>query len=83
MTFEVSNSHNALPGVGDDRLHCSHLQSITRTPFREEHFGAGIDAFCRRMVDELDAVSSKLIAIYFCKQRSRPWGGNSTRYMLR
>lgn len=83
MTFEVSNSHNALPGVGDDGLHCSHLQSITRTPFGGENFGAGIDAFCGKMADEPDAVPSKLIAKYFCRKISRPSGGKSAWFMWR
>ena len=55
VAFEVINSRNALSGVGSDGLRFSHLQSIIRTQFGQEHFGAGIEAFWRRMVDEPDA----------------------------
>ena len=55
VAFEVINSRNALSGAGSDGLRFSHLQSIIRTQFGQDHFGAGIEAFWRRMVDEPDA----------------------------
>ena len=55
VTFEVINSRNAQSGAGSDGLCFSHLQCIIRTQFGQEHFGAGIEAFWRRIVDEPDA----------------------------
>ena len=55
VAFEVINSRSALSGSGSDGLRFSHLQSIVGTQFCHEHFGAAIEAFWRRMVDEPDA----------------------------
>ena len=55
VAFEVINSRNALSGAGSDGLRFSHLQSMIRTQFGQEHFGAIIEAFWRRTVDERDA----------------------------
>ena len=54
VAFEVTNSRNALSGAGSDDLRFSCLQSIIRTQFGQEHFGAGIEALWRRTVDEPD-----------------------------
>ena len=54
VDFEIINSRNALSGAGSNGLCFSHLQSIIRTQFGQEHFGAGIEAFWRRTVDEPD-----------------------------
>ena len=45
----------ALSGAGSDGLRFSHLQSIIRTQFGQEQFGASIEAFWRRVVDDPDA----------------------------
>ena len=55
MVFEVINFRNTPSGAGSDGLRLSHLQSIIRTQFGQEHFGAGIKAFWRRMMDKPDA----------------------------
>ena len=54
VAFKVINPHNALSGAGSDGLRFSYLQSTIRTQFGQEHFGAGIEAFWRSMVDEPD-----------------------------
>ena len=53
--LEVINSRNALSGAGGDGLRFSHLQSIIRTSFGREKFGAGIEAFWRRIIDDSGA----------------------------
>ena len=45
VVLDVINSRNALSGAGSDGLRFSHLQSIIRTSFGREKFGAGIEAF--------------------------------------
>ena len=55
VVVEVINSRNALSGTGSDGLRFSHMQSIVRTGFRLEKFGAGIEAFWRRIIDDLNA----------------------------
>ena len=55
VAFEVIYSHNILSGAESDGLRFSHLQPIIRTKFGQEYFGAGIEAFSRRMVNEPDA----------------------------
>ena len=55
VAFEDINSCNALSEAGSDGLRFSHLQSIIRTQFGQEHLDAGTEAFWRRMVDERDA----------------------------
>ena len=52
VAVEVVNSRNALSGAGSDGLHFSHLQSIIRTGFGHEKFGAGVEAFWRRIIDD-------------------------------
>ena len=54
--LEVINSRNALSGAGSDGLRFSHLQSIIRTSFGREKFGAGIEAFWRRTIDDPGAL---------------------------
>ena len=56
VAVEVVNSRNALSGAGSDGLHFSHLQSIIRTGFGHEKFGAGIEAFWRRIIDDPNAL---------------------------
>ena len=51
MALDV-NSGNALSGAGSDGLRFSHLQSIIRTGFGREKFGAGTQAFWRRIFDD-------------------------------
>ena len=45
IALEVINSRNAQSGAGSDGLRFSHLQSIIRTNFGREKFGAGIETF--------------------------------------
>ena len=52
MALDVINSRNALSGVERDRLRFSHLQSIIMTGFGRETFGAGIEAFWRRISND-------------------------------
>ena len=54
MKFEVINYRSVLPGEGSDVLRFSHLPSIMRTQFSQEHFGATVEAFWRKIVDEPD-----------------------------
>ena len=51
VALEAINSRNALSGAGSGGLRFSHLQSIIRTGFGREKFGAGIEAFRRRIID--------------------------------
>ena len=44
IALEVIHSRNALSDAGSDGLRFSHLQSIIRTIFGREKFGAGIEA---------------------------------------
>ena len=46
VALEVINSRNAFSEAGIDGLRFSHLQSIIRTGFGREKFGAGIETFC-------------------------------------
>ena len=55
VAFEVINSRKALAGAGTEGLLFSRLQTIIRTRFCQKHFGTGIEACWRRMVDEPDA----------------------------
>ena len=55
VAFGVMNFRNALSGAESDGLCFSHLQSIIRTQFGRQHFGAGIEAFWRTMADETEA----------------------------
>ena len=55
VALEVINSRNALSGGGSDGLCFSHLQSIIRTGLGRENFGAGIEAFWRRIIDDPNA----------------------------
>ena len=55
VAVEVINSRNALSGAGSDSLRFSHLQSIIRTGFGRGKFGAGIEAFWRRIIDDPNA----------------------------
>ena len=55
VALEVINSRNALSGAGSDDLRFSHLKSIIRTGFVRETFGAGIEAFWRRIIDDPNA----------------------------
>ena len=50
--LDVINSRNALSGVGSDDLRFLHLQSIIRIGFGRKKFGAGIEAFWRRIFDD-------------------------------
>ena len=52
VSLEVINSRNALSGAASDGLCFSPLQSIIRTDFGREKFGAGIEAFWRRIIDD-------------------------------
>ena len=49
---------------GSDGLRLSHLQFIIRTQFWQEHFGAGIEAFWRRIVDEPDAFPPEIWELF-------------------
>ena len=51
MTLAVINSRNALSGAESHGLRFSHLQSMIRTGVGREKFGAGIEAFWRRIND--------------------------------
>ena len=53
--LEVINSRNALSGAGSDGLRFALLQSIIRTGIGREKFGAGIEAFRRRIIDDPNA----------------------------
>ena len=55
VALEVINSRNALSGAGSDGLRFSHLQSIIRTGLGREKFGAGIESFWRRIIDDPNA----------------------------
>lgn len=55
MPLELVNSRNALSYAGSDDLQFSDEQSILRTGFWPEQFGAGIDTFWIRVVDDTDA----------------------------
>ena len=52
VALDVINSRNALSGVGSDDLRFLHLQSIIRIGFGRKKFGAGIEAFWRRIFDD-------------------------------
>ena len=52
VALDVINFRNALSGAGSDGLCFSHLQSIIRTRFGRKNFGAGIEAFWRRIFDD-------------------------------
>ena len=80
VAFEVINSRNALSGAGSDSLRFSHLQSIIRTQFSQKHFGAGIEASWRRMVDEPDAFPSEFWEL-FLQSTSRPWQKNAAQFV--
>lgn len=54
VVFEVITSSNVLSGAESGGLRRSLLQSTIRTQFGEERFGAVIEAFWRRLVDEPD-----------------------------
>ena len=64
VAFEVINSCNALSGAGSDSLRFLPLQSIIRTQFGQEHFGAGIETFWRRMVDEPDVFPPEFCELF-------------------
>ena len=64
MAFEVINSHSALSGAGTDGLRFSHLQTIIRTQFGQDHFGTDIKAFWRRIVDQPSALPPKFWELF-------------------
>ena len=64
VAFEVTNYRNVLSGAGSDGLRFSHLQSIIRIEFGQEHFGVGIEAFWR-IVDEPDAFATEFWELFF------------------
>ena len=80
VTLEVINSRNARSRAASDGLRFSHLQSIIRTQFGEEHFGAYIEAFWRRMVDEPDAFPPEFWEL-FLQSNLSPWGENAARFV--
>ena len=55
VSLEVINSRHALSDAGSDGLLFSHVQSIIRTGFGLENFGAGLEAFWRRIIDDPNA----------------------------
>ena len=55
VTLEVIDSRSALSGAGSDCLSFSHLQSIIRTDFGREKFGAGVEVLWRRIIDDPSA----------------------------
>ena len=55
VALEAINSRNALSGAGSDGLRFPHLQSIIRTGIGREKFGAGNEAFLRRIIDDPNA----------------------------
>ena len=84
VAFEVIYSHNILSGAESDGLRFSHLQPIIRTKFGQEYFGAGIEAFSRRMVNEPDAFPPEFWELLTsCSQTSRPWGENAALFVWR
>ena len=74
VAFEVINPCNALSGAGSDVLRFLHLQSITRTQFGQEHFGAGIEAFLRRIVHEPDAFPPEFLGAVCAVKPHGPGG---------
>ena len=56
VTLEVIDSRSALSGAGSDCLSFSHLQSIIRTDFGREKFGAGVEVLWRRIIDDPSAL---------------------------
>ena len=64
VALEVINSRNALSGAGSDGLRFSHLQSIIRTGFGRENFGADIEAFGRRIIDDSNAFPPEFWQIF-------------------
>ena len=66
VALEVINSRNALSGAGSDGLRFSQLQSIIRTAFGREKFGAGIEAMIQTP-SRLNSGSSS------CNPTSLPW----------
>ena len=64
MASNVINSRNALSGVRREGLRLSHLQSIISTQFRQELFGAGIEALWRRIVDQPDDFPPKFWELF-------------------
>ena len=64
VSLEVINSRNALSGAASDGLCFSPLQSIIRTDFEREKCGADIEAFWRRIIDDLSAFSPKFQAAF-------------------
>ena len=64
MVFEVINFRNTPSGAGSDGLRFSQLRSITRSNFGQECFGAGIEAFWRRIVDEPDAFPPEIWELF-------------------
>ena len=64
MALEVINSRNALSGAGSDGVRFSHLHSIIRTVFGRENFGADIEAFGRRIIDDSNAFPPEFWQIF-------------------
>lgn len=60
VTLEVIHSRHVLYGAGSDGLGFSQLQSIIRT-FGREKFGAGIETFWRRIIDDPSAFSAQAV----------------------
>ena len=74
MVFEVINFRNTPSGAGSDGLRFSQLRSITRSNFGQECFGAGIEAFWRRIVDEPDAFPPEFVGAFSAVKPHGPEG---------
>lgn len=72
--FEAINACYALSGAGSDGLRLSHLHTITKTQFGQEHLGASIGAFWKRIVDKSDALPPQVLRTYPVVQPHGPWG---------
>ena len=78
VAFEAINSRNALSGEGSDGLCFSHLQSIIRTQFGQEHSASKPSGGGWSMNLTL---SRRRFGNSSCSQTSRPWGENATRFV--
>ena len=70
MAFEVIISGNALSGAGRDGLRFTQLHPIIRTQIDQAHFGADIEAFWRRMVDEPDVLPPEFWGLFLQSNRT-------------
>ena len=64
VAIEAINYRSALSGAGSNGLRFSHLQSMIRTGFGREKFGAGTEAFWRRIINDPNAFPAEFWQLF-------------------